>query len=436
MRSKLAVRAAIGTLVLAFGLSALALGAKREDPDAAGELYGDLYVIERDGNGEPVLRDVIYIDTETGDEITVHCQQPLGSDCSLLPLWGECEVTDPNQEVSGVFPDCYFSPELYDACSVHESAVDLTQEVSFGRGSVVRAQDFVIDSAYAEFIKTINEASAIGFDPAGRIQLGFATEDPEVSVWKTIDAPLENLGLYRAMMTNGCLGTVTDEVVGEEGVPVLVTYALDPGALALLCDVEEYDGTCEGPLSAHLACAYPDLGVEEDWWMTPTTPDAAGVTPEDMLLATTFLGGATDKGDPLGLDEIINVNTYLGLNSYTWTKEKKDRVLTVTYLSFGGFTYDRTVVFPDDTEWNLLSYDAEQECFEEGPVDVFAGRDPGVDLDAANLTLCRDGSAQGICDGELSNEFCGGANHFAQAAEHARKTIWFLHNWEAPEIAY
>ena len=31
---------------------------------------------------------------------------------------------------------------------------------------------------------------------------------------------------------------------------------------------------------------------------------------------------------------------------------------------------------------------------------------------------------------------CGGANWFTQAAEDARKTIWYLHNWRVPEIAY
>jgi hypothetical protein len=31
---------------------------------------------------------------------------------------------------------------------------------------------------------------------------------------------------------------------------------------------------------------------------------------------------------------------------------------------------------------------------------------------------------------------CGGANWFAQAAEDARKTIWYLHNWRVPEVAY
>jgi hypothetical protein len=31
---------------------------------------------------------------------------------------------------------------------------------------------------------------------------------------------------------------------------------------------------------------------------------------------------------------------------------------------------------------------------------------------------------------------CGGANWFAQAAEDARKTIWYVHNWRLPVVAY
>jgi hypothetical protein len=439
MRSKLAVRAAIGTLVLAFGLSALALGAKKEDPDAAGELYGDLYVIERDGNGEPVLREVTYPDSETGNDVTVKCVQPMAEDCGLLPLWGECgsESLDP-----GVLPlpECTFDPEAYDPCAVYSGVVpydyaNLVQEVSFGRGSVARAQDFVIDSAYSEVIKTINDALEIEFDPAGRIRLGLPAEDSEDLTWKTIDAPLENLGLYRETMTNGCLGTVTDDVIGEEGVPIEVTYALDESAIDLLCG-GTFDGVCAGSSTAPLLCEYPDWG-SDDWWMTPTTPDAAGVTFEDMLLATAFLGGATDKGDPLGLDEVINVNTYLGLNTYTWEKQKKDRILTVTYFDFGEFTYDRSEVFPVGTTWDLLSYDPLGPCYASGPVDVFGGPDPGVDLDAVNLTVCRIGlPLDAPCDGAFVEPECGGADFFAQAAEHARKTIWFIHNWEVPEIAY
>ena len=64
---------------------------------AAGALYGDLYVIERDGNGVPVLR----IETVLG--VTYTCQRPLAADCTFLPL---------NLEKSD------FNPELEDGCAV------------------------------------------------------------------------------------------------------------------------------------------------------------------------------------------------------------------------------------------------------------------------------------------------------------------------------
>jgi hypothetical protein len=53
--------------------------------DAAGALYGDLYVIERDGAGVPIPRDVTYsyLDPETNqtDIVTVTCLQPLADTC-------------------------------------------------------------------------------------------------------------------------------------------------------------------------------------------------------------------------------------------------------------------------------------------------------------------------------------------------------------------
>jgi hypothetical protein len=224
-------------------------------------------------------------------------------------------------------------------------------------------------------------------------------------------------------MTNGCLGTVTDEQMGEEGVPIMVTFALNENAIDLL----------SVSLAVDLLCAYPDMSSDE-WWMTPTTPDADGVTNEDLQLATAFLAGATDKGDPLSLDEIINLNTYLGLNAYTFVKVKKERILTVSYLDFGAFTYDRGVTFPAETLGDFLSQ--EDSCFVSGPIAVFGGSPPGVDLDAVNLPVCRGGTPLPIfCDEPFQGD-CGGANYFAQAAEHARKTIWFIHNWEVPEIAY
>ena len=167
MSTKLAMRAGIGTLVLLFALSALALGAKREDPDAAGELYGDLYVIERDGNGEPVLRDVTY--TDPGNRrgpghgvLPATIGLGLLASSALGRLQGEL-----------VPPVLRFRSR---ALRRLRRPRRLRRSDSGGqlrpRQRQARAQDFVIDSAYAEFLKTINEAVAVGFDPAGRIRLG------------------------------------------------------------------------------------------------------------------------------------------------------------------------------------------------------------------------------------------------------------------------
>jgi hypothetical protein len=409
-----------------------------DDPSAAGELYGDLYVLERDGNGEPILFDFTYVDPYTSQEVEVSCPQPLAFGCALA----DCGFIPLNVEKLD------FDPEVEDACAPQAEFEECLHEVSFGRGSVARSQPFVIDSAYAEVIKTINEATGIDRDPSGRVMLEIVPEDAIESVWKTVDAPLENLGLYREVMTRGCLGTVTDEVVGEGGVATEVTYALDESAIDLLCG-GTYDEVCaNGGEYVSLLCAYPDFG-EEGWWLTPVVPDAAGVDDDDLLWATTFLAGATDKSDLLHLDEILNINTYLGINEYTWTKVRKERILEVDYFDFGDFTYDQDMVFDAGTSaWLLATSDGTN--FWAGNISLFTDPDNGVDLAEAAVPICRggeirlDNGADLICDSssdelyDPDNEFygCGGANYFTQAAEHARKTIWYLHNWAVPEWDY
>lgn len=420
--------------------------------DAAGALYGDLYVIERDGNGVPITREVTYTDSETGQPVTVSCPQPLAKECGLLPFWGECGLeTMP----TGVLPlpACVFDPEAYDPCAVYgteadPSFVNQLQTVSFGRGSVSRSPPSVIDSSYAEALKAINLAVpeqcdgglAITKDPAGRIMLCLATAtDPVSYAWKTIDSPLENLGLYRAAMTNGCLSPIDGVVVGEEGQTITVTTALSDTAKGFL-----------GAASlGHLVCA-DDTQPEE-----PTKPD--------MLSAAIFIGAAADKFYPVTLDQIINLNTYLGVNAYTYQRSGKERILTVTYFPFedlggpgGWFAYTLgadACVSP--TNADLLV--AVGGNFQPQTIDVFGSTPPGVDLRGPNgvpITVCRGGGPlqdlgeNVVCDdpGDGANPVygsendgifgCGGANWFAQAAEDARKTIWYLHNYEVPELAY
>ncbi|MBD3851186.1 MAG: hypothetical protein IFK93_07805, partial [Acidobacteria bacterium] len=155
MKSRTLIIGTILSLVLAIMIPevAAAKGGKPsqdDPPEAAGLLYGDLYVVERDGAGIPVTRDITYVDGEHG-EVTATCLQPIAHDCRLLFLWGECTVEAP----------CFteFDPEAHDACEVWLGDAEYIQEVSFGRGSVTRSQGFVIDSRYAEFLEVINDAT-------------------------------------------------------------------------------------------------------------------------------------------------------------------------------------------------------------------------------------------------------------------------------------
>jgi hypothetical protein len=417
---------------------------------AAGALYGDLYVIERDGNGEPKLT--------TG---TYACQQPLAATCEKLPL---------NYEKGTCF-----NAELEDPCAVQtaqcpgeEPFTDYTaflQAVSFGRESVARAPSTVLDKAYGEAIKSINAAvpkasryttdgdvdlcrdvdnivdsRAIKLDPAGRITLCLATENVRVDpaatptytyAWKTIDAPLENLGLYRELMTSGCFNLVKDTSRGEEGTIIDVYYVLSETA-RLNLDVSKL---------GHLACAGP-LPVPQ----TEPTPHEI-VTKADMLSAAVFLAAGADKTSPVTLDEVINLNNYVGVNTWTYTTVRKVKTLSITYFKFDAFTYkmgtdacQTGTVNPDNIVTLLTTPNG--KSFELKDVDVFGGSPDGVALrPGAAVTVCRDGfplrvgSVNLVCD-DSSASGCGGANWFTQAAEDARKTIWFLHNYEPPAFAY
>jgi hypothetical protein len=128
-----------------------------------GSIYGDLYVILRDGNGWPVL------DDQNG------CVQPLT-------------------------PDGYIQMEFIEGkCELPAEYEGLTQEVEFGRLNVGRSPSKVLDSAYREVLKALGQADVIGLDPAGRLYLETG------GILKTIDSPRENLALYRELMLYGDL---------------------------------------------------------------------------------------------------------------------------------------------------------------------------------------------------------------------------------------
>jgi hypothetical protein len=120
-----------------------------------GDLYGDLYVILRDEDGVPVLKQL-----PDGTWVV----QPIDANGNIIPLSDEGEALDPT----------------------------LLQSVEFERLNVAKSPSKVLTHSLDEAFSKISAGSVITLDAAGRIVIDGST----------IDSPLENLALYKALMTN------------------------------------------------------------------------------------------------------------------------------------------------------------------------------------------------------------------------------------------
>lgn len=138
-----------------------------------GDLYGDLYVILRDENGEPILKEIT---TEDG---TIYVPQPLDADGNLIPLDDEGHPIDES----------------------------LTQEVELSRLNVARSPEKVTDRALDEAVAALNAAEDVTTDAAGRLVVLIDGE------WKTIDSPIENMALYLDLLDDGSIEGLTNPVV-------------------------------------------------------------------------------------------------------------------------------------------------------------------------------------------------------------------------------
>jgi hypothetical protein len=184
-----------------------------------------------------------------------------------------------------------------------------------------------------------------------------------------------------------------------------------------------------------------------------------------MLSAAVFVAAGADKASPVTLDEIINLNNYVGVNTWTYTTSQKVKTLKITYFQFkdptpagvgGWFAYamgtDACNPSVADNTVKLLTTTNGGGTYTPTAVSVFGDLVHGVYLRpespldplGAAVPVCRGGSPLGVfCDAGAANPVygasssgCGGANWFTQAAEDARKTIWFLHNYEPPVFGY
>lgn len=146
-----------------------------------GDLYGDLWVILRDENGEPILDANGYV-------------QPVLADGTVAQLTEDGEL-----------------PAEYE---------DLVVEVELGRTSVARSPDQVLDHALDEALTKLSTATSVTLDEAGRLVIDGVA----------IDSPLENLALYNFIMTGG---TVTGLPAGFDVTSLLAGATDKTAALSI-----------------------------------------------------------------------------------------------------------------------------------------------------------------------------------------------------------
>lgn len=145
-----------------------------------GDIYGDMYVIDRDENGVPILDENGYVQVKYLDaDGNLQCCILRDSEGNLLPT-------------------------LADGTAV------VPIEVELGRLSVGRSPDQVLAAQYEEAVNSINTAASVSLDASGRIVIT-ATDGTQ----STIDSPLENLALYYELLTTGTLSGVDATKLGS-----------------------------------------------------------------------------------------------------------------------------------------------------------------------------------------------------------------------------
>jgi hypothetical protein len=214
-----------------------------------GDTFGDMYVLLRDANGIPILNENGFV-------------QPVDATGKVIP-----------QDAEG---------NLLNA--------ELAVPVELSRLNVGRSPVTVLASQYEEALNSINSADAITLDAAGRIVL---TKD---GVSSAIDSPLENLALYKEIITTGTITGLTDTAKAK----------IDSSGSANLIAIA--DGS---------------------------------FTSADLPAAASFLGAASDKTTKVTVDTIVYMNSILGINT------KSDS--GTTYFDYSSFTFNPQTTYVNTT---------------------------------------------------------------------------------------
>jgi len=250
-----------------------------------GDTFGDLYMIVRDPNGVPLHFTWDWTDADNPAPEPKSAQAGFVQPIALTPeQWEEEEITgDWDLPDSCEWPtdsNIWLVP-MNEEGEVAENFEAYTQEVELGRLNLARAPVTVLDAAYQEALNAINSATEIDSDVTDRLVLKID------DAYKTIDSPRENLALYKKLMGAGYLTDLSDAAKSRL-----------PGHLTFLA-TDNFEGK---------RLKKPAL-------------DQAGA----------FLSAAGDKGTEVTIDEIVYLNTTLGLNGTSYE----------SYIDYMGYHYNR-----------------------------------------------------------------------------------------------
>lgn len=280
-----------------------------------GDIYGDLYVILRDTNGVPILNDggfvqPIAFETDADGNLVPVLDE--NGDYVLLPLNEEGDI-DPTQ--------------------IPEGETWVAAEVDFGRLSIARSPDMVMDRSLEEAYLALTTADSISLDASGRVVVVVD------GVEQTFDSPLINLALYLDLINYGNL-ILRD----ADGDPIL-----------------DADGNVQPLLP------------------TSILPDSeTALSQADLDLAATLFAAAGDKTSTVTVDMVVYMNTILGV----------DGTLEGDYVDFSTYSYDRADAYEGITTTVLVQQPDGSYLVQEVDVldAVFGGEDGEFDATTENVT--------------------------------------------------
>lgn len=313
--------------------------------------------------------DYIYDATHSTTECTVTDTLFLEGSPDVPVVWDYGTPADPADDVT------YYK---------NISFPDLIQGVSFGRLNLARSPEATHDKAFDEAIKSMNKAKSIVIDASGRLVLTTDVYDPFLTnpdgspllletVTKAIDSPRENMALYIKLMKDGHLITpASDRAPIDMSAQGGSHKTIEDGPSTELrptINIQKMISMGLGNLvntTAPIVTYYAkyvkdDVGGGEVVYSTsPCTdcleykgilePSSSDVClGNDLPFAATFLASAADKIGSITMDEVVYLNSILGINKVVGLSDDGtiDYSKNPVYFNFAtnSYSYNRGTTF-------------------------------------------------------------------------------------------